>query len=302
MPLTSKFGGMSTGAIAGKTTVLSRYDSLGNPIAENNYTGVTGGGSVGNDYQTQLAQAAQIQAQADQQAAMQSRAWLQQRWSDFENFLNADTAEAQQLYAAQSQAAQTRERQEQAWAEQRATARQLELANDPRYQMAQAYLTESFAAGVPEFMAREYENRLRAAQAARGLERGGAPTQQEAALLTSMAAQNRQAILPQLMESYETDASRKSQYQQEELAIAAAAQQMGQSQLSTNTQAYATQLQAQLSRSAQLASLFGGTMGLANFSNAAVGAYSPFANAAGSWQTTTDYSGFTPYASQWVSW
>lgn len=226
---------------------------------------------------------------------MQSRAWLQQKWSDFENTLNADTAQANQMYAAQSQAAQARERQEAAFAEQRAVARQLELANDPRYQMTQAYLTESFAAGVPEFVAREYEGRLRAAQAARGLERGGAPTQQEAALLTSMASQNRQALLPQLMQSYEADAARPAQLRQEELTLAAAAQQMGQSQLTSNTQAYATQLQSQLARSAQLASLFGGTAGLANFSNAAVGAYSPFAQSAGSWMDpSAGYVGFTP--------
>lgn len=229
------------------------------------------GGQIG---QTHVARAGQIQAQADRAAAQQSRSFLESKWDEFRQYLEGQAATAGQRFQISSDAAKARERQEASFAEQRAVQRQLQLANDPRYQMANAYLTESFAAGVPEFMAREYEGRLRTAQAARGLSRGGAPTQQEAALLTKMSSEARQNLLPQLMGAAEADAQRPAQYRQQELALAAAAQQMGQSQLATGTQAYATQKQAELAQSAQLASLFGGTMGLANFSNAAPGAYS----------------------------
>jgi hypothetical protein len=83
-------------------------------------------------------------------------------------------------------------------AEQRADADLFSLFASPQYQAMGGYIQDAFAEGVPSVMASEYAGRLRTAQSARGLAFGGQPSQDEAAMLTQMAEQNRQALLPQL--------------------------------------------------------------------------------------------------------
>lgn len=66
------------------------------------------------------------------------------------------------------------------------------------YQAMSQYVAERFKQGLPEPLAQEYTNRLRAAQKARGTFYGGAPAKDEAAMLTRMAEQQRMALLPTL--------------------------------------------------------------------------------------------------------
>jgi hypothetical protein len=83
-------------------------------------------------------------------------------------------------------------------AEQRADADLYSLFASPQYQAMGGYIQDAFTQGIPDVLASEYAGRLRTAQSARGLSFGGAPSQDEAALLTQMAEQSRQALLPQL--------------------------------------------------------------------------------------------------------
>jgi len=66
------------------------------------------------------------------------------------------------------------------------------------YQAMSQYIAERFRQPLPEPLAEEYTNRLRAAQKARGTFYGGAPAKDEAAMLTRMAEQQRMALLPTL--------------------------------------------------------------------------------------------------------
>lgn len=80
----------------------------------------------------------------------------------------------------------------------RADAAAFQVLSDPNYQAQQRFIQAQFEQGIPDVLAREYAGRLRTAQAARGLERGGAASQQEATLLTKMAHEGRMQLLPQL--------------------------------------------------------------------------------------------------------
>lgn len=111
-----------------------------------------------------------------------------------------DAAQLQEESAYRLNLARARRGAEQnyAWAQQRADAEIYNIMASPAYQAQAAYLADMFSQGIPQSLAQEYAGRLRQAQAARGLVKGGAATQDEAALLTNMAVQQRQALLPQL--------------------------------------------------------------------------------------------------------
>lgn len=98
----------------------------------------------------------------------------------------------------ESKRAQRKESQILQRVRERADAAAFQVLSDPNYQAQQRFIQAQFEQGIPDFMAREYAGRLRGAQAARGLERGGAATQQEATLLTKMAHEGRMQLLPQL--------------------------------------------------------------------------------------------------------
>ncbi len=198
------------------------------------------------------------QSAAAAEAAGQSQAKIEDVWNRFLQQAGGDVNAAKMFFQEQMGDMRVRVAQESEWAAQRADARALALKSDPRYQMGSQYLTESFNAGIPEFMAREYASRLRSAQAASGFESGGgAVAQDEAALLMSMANQNRQTLLPQMMELVTGEYERPLAYAEKEMGLRSAAQDIGTTALSSSMDAYATAIQAELQKSAQLASLYG---------------------------------------------
>lgn len=107
----------------------------------------------------------------------------------------------------------------------------------PQYQAAGRYVTEQFTKGIPDVLAAEYAGRLRTAQAARGLEYGGAPTQQEASLLASLAEQGRRQMLPQLRQLALDPMQLRQQAMAAQLQQLGAGQQMGLAELQSTMQA-----------------------------------------------------------------
>ncbi len=122
-------------------------------------------------------------------------------------------------------------------AEQRADAALYNTFASPAYQAQAGYLASLFGQGIPDALAQDYSGRIRLAQTARGLQSGGAPAQEEARFLSSLAAQQRQQLLPQLRQL----ALDPMQLRQQEVGLnlqnRAAAQGIGLAQLTGQSQA-----------------------------------------------------------------
>jgi len=126
------------------------------------------------------------------------------------------------------------------------------------YQAMSEYVGNLFREGLPAPLAEGYQNRLRAAQRARGTYYGGAPTKDEAATLTRMAEQQRMALLPQLRQMAMDPAMLQMQLENQTLAQFAASDQLESSQF--NRLMMARQLPAQIA-AARISPLAQLTMG-----------------------------------------
>lgn len=83
-------------------------------------------------------------------------------------------------------------------AQQRGDAENLRMQADPNYRAQAAFIQDVFSNGLPQSMTDMYAGQLRNAQAARGLEMGGAASRDEAAMIANMQFQAKSAMLPQL--------------------------------------------------------------------------------------------------------
>lgn len=122
-------------------------------------------------------------------------------------------------------------------AEQRADAALYNTFASPAYQAQAGYLASLFSQGIPDALAQDYSGRIRQAQTARGLQGGGAPAQEEARFLSSMAAQQRQQLLPQLRQLALDPMQLRQQQVGQNLQNRATSQNIGLAQLTGQSQA-----------------------------------------------------------------
>lgn len=128
----------------------------------------------------------------------------------------------------------------QRWAEQRADASLYNAMASPAYQAQAGYLASMFGQGIPDALAQDYAGRIRGAQTARGLQSGGSAAGEEARFLSSMAAQQRQQLLPQLRQLALDPLQLRQQEIGANLQNRAVAQGIGLAQLTGQSQALAT--------------------------------------------------------------
>lgn len=144
-----------------------------------------------------------------------------------EDILRGTTTEQREMALLEQKRAERVERQNLRAAQNAGYLAQLQVLNSAPYQAGAGFIMDQFSQGLPEFLAREYAGRLRTAQAARGLEFGGAPAQDEAALLTKMAYEHKVGLLDQLRQLSMDPMNINNQAAQAELATRSGAQQMG---------------------------------------------------------------------------
>lgn len=154
-------------------------------------------------------------------------------------------------------------------------ARLFQTLGSPAYREQAGYIQDMFAKGVPDSIAAEYAGRIRSAQAARGIE-GNMAAVDEAALLTKMAEQGRQALLPQLRQLAMDPFELKQQAVQTEIANRQAAQSVGLAQFQAALQGRQGAAQVAYQDVLPLANLFGSLT-----SQMPVSAANPWANAFG---------------------
>ena len=157
-------------------------------------TALTAAGAGGKALGGFLGKSAEESAAAEQRKAIE-RSLAQTRQS----FDYASRLEAQQSAAALAQAQLSSSRALQV-AQQQSQQQLYDIFSSPAMNAYAGYLGDLFTKGIPDVAANEYAGRLRAAQAARGTAFGGAAETQEAILLTTLAEQGRQALLPQLQQ------------------------------------------------------------------------------------------------------
>jgi hypothetical protein len=178
-----------------------------------------------------------LSASASRKAASQNRELLARFQREaVERQTLATREEQEQALLAQRRAAR-KELQAQAQARSRTEAELRDTFASPQYQAAGRYVAGAFAQGIPDVLAETYQGRLRQAQAARGLEQGGAPTQQEASLLTGLAEQGRRALLPQLRQMALDPLQLRQQSIMGQLGIQGGAQNIGLAQLQAQLRA-----------------------------------------------------------------
>jgi hypothetical protein len=161
-----------------------------------------GGGILGGVMQLagagQQAIGAHQAAKAQKRAARQAREAMLGFLSDLQE-RGAGATRSERHRALQGLARARRlANQEMRHAQQRAQGELINAMASPAYQAQAAFLADAFSGGISQAVAGEYAGRLRTAQAARGLSRGGAATRDEAALLTKLSDERRQQLLPQL--------------------------------------------------------------------------------------------------------
>lgn len=83
-------------------------------------------------------------------------------------------------------------------AQQRGDAENLRMQADPNYRAQAAFIQDVFSNGLPQSMTDMYAGQLRNAQAARGMEMGGAASRDEAAMIANMQFQAKAQMLPQM--------------------------------------------------------------------------------------------------------
>lgn len=199
-----------------------------------------GGGLVGGVTQLlgsgQKAAGAYLAAKAQKKAADQARKEQVAFYQDLLGRSGRANREQRDI-ALQSLARQRRfANQEYRFAQQRAQGELMNAMASPAYQAQAAFLADAFSGGISQAVAGEYAGRLRQAQAARGLSRGGAATRDEAALLTRMSDERRQQLLPQLRQLALDPMQLQQQTMANVLATRAQAQQMGLAEFQAQTQ------------------------------------------------------------------
>ena len=232
-----------------------------------------------------MAAAGALQAQSDRSAAAAMRRYLDEGLAKIQSDYERSLAAAQSQMTEFQDRYDTRFNQESEWALQRANAAQLQLFSDPRYQALNQYVSQQFQEGVSPTAASAYAERLRTAQAARGMAVGGAATEQEAALLMQMTEQGRQAMAPMLHQLATGDIERPFQLEAAGLQNRQGAAQLASGDLASLMQMYGTMMSPVQQQQQTLASLFGQTAGVYPFSGASpeaarrmVPQTNPFAN------------------------
>lgn len=200
-----------------------------------------------------------MSGQSQRKAADQQRSYLESLMGQLgQQSTQLSAEERDRALIAQRKAAR---REEEAYkSAQRRTEYDLRAAMEsPQYQVQAKYIMDMYSKGIPDVLAGEMAGRLRTAQAARGLEFGGAPIQAEASLLTSMAERGRQAMLPQLRQLALDPMQLRQQQMAAQLQQQAASQGLGLAELQSTMQSLQA---AQGIASSRMAPSMQATMGL----------------------------------------
>jgi hypothetical protein len=176
-------------------------------------------------------------AKAQRKAAARQRAAIADAIRKGKEYMEGQTREERDRALVQIRRAEREGIRAQRQAEQRADAALYNAFASPAYQAQAGYLASLFGQGIPDALAQDYAGRIRGAQTARGLHSGGAPAQEEARFLSSMAAQQRQQLLPQLRQLALDPLQLRQQEVGMNLQNRAAAQGIGLAQLTGQSQA-----------------------------------------------------------------
>ena len=213
-----------------------------------------------------------LSATAQQDAAKQMREALSQAITESEQYISSESRQERERALIQFKRAQQAERDYWRKANQRTEADLFNAMASPMYQQAAGYLQSLFAEGIPTALAQDLAGRVRSAQTARGLESGGAAIQNESRYLSTMAAQQRQALLPQLQQMALEPTMLRQQLSSGYLQNMGLAQQMG------------------------LAQSAGQTAGLTAAEQMAASRYNTYTNILGSLTQQMPYSAASPMA------
>lgn len=198
-----------------------------------------------------------MSASASQKAAEANRQALLEAINQGGQYISRESRVEQEQALLQLRRAQQKEQRTYREATQRADADLYNTFASPMYQAAAGYLQSLFTEGIPQPLAEELAGRIRGAQTARGLESGGAAVQNESRFLASQAAQQRQALLPQLQAMATEPALLRQQLTSSYLQNMAGAQQMGLAQSAGATSALSAAEQMAASRYNTYNSLLG---------------------------------------------
>jgi len=200
-----------------------------------------------------------LSGMSQREAAEEQRAYLEQLMGQLtQQSTQMSAEERDRALIAQRQAAR-REREALQQARLQTESGLQSLFGSPQYQAQAKYITEQFTKGIPDVLAQEYAGRLQTAQASRGLSHGGAPVQAEASLLTKLAEQGRQALLPQLRQLSMDPMQLRQQEMLSQLQYQSGSQGLGLAQLQSTLQSLQA---AQGIASSRLQPVSQGIMGL----------------------------------------
>jgi hypothetical protein len=176
-------------------------------------------------------------AKAQRKAAARQRAAIADAIRKGQEYIEGETREERERSLIAIRRAEREGMRAQRQAEQRADAALYNAFASPAYQAQAGYLASMFQQGIPDALAQDYAGRLRGAQTARGLESGGAAVGHEARFLSSLAAQQRQQLLPQLRQLALDPLQLRQQEIGANLQNSAVAQGIGLAQLTGESQA-----------------------------------------------------------------
>jgi len=136
-----------------------------------------------------------LSAKSQKRAARKMRRWLERLVGQTKAEAKAASKEALAEEEIQRRRLGKEARRRSYWAKQRAARALYETFRSPAYQKLGYYIQDLFERGLPDVIFREYADRLRTAQAARGL-KGGQTARDEASFLTKVAHEARMRLLP----------------------------------------------------------------------------------------------------------
>jgi len=151
--------------------------------------GASLGGQVAGTY---------LSSQQKRKAAEEMQKYLQAQYQEAKDLLGTATRTERERILEQYKTAEQRTAETERRMEFEAQREALSTFGSPAYQNYAGYVQQMFQQGLPTSLEQTYAGKIRSAQAARGLESGGAPATQEALTLTNLAEQYRQQLLPQL--------------------------------------------------------------------------------------------------------
>lgn len=134
-------------------------------------------------------------AKSAKRAARKMRRWLERLVGQTKAEAKAASKQALAKEEIQRRLLKKEARRRSYWAKQRAAQAQYEIFRSPAYQKLGYYIQNLFERGLPDVIFREYADRLRTAQAARGL-KGGQAARDEASFLTKIAHEARMRLIP----------------------------------------------------------------------------------------------------------